>query len=96
VQRSANLGIPGYNVQVYAMDSAALHARSLFEFFAKPSNRDHVGVDLYRLQPISSPKYGDRRSNPAPGVGALRGTPTLYTHGIAQYHNNLRASMAPA
>jgi hypothetical protein len=32
IQNQLNLGMVGYDVQVYAMDSAFLHARALFEF----------------------------------------------------------------
>jgi hypothetical protein len=45
------------------MDSAALHARALFEFFAKRSTRNHLGLDLFGLQPIPSQRYpGDWES----------------------------------
>jgi hypothetical protein len=57
----------GDYVQIYAMDSAALHARALFEFFTTKTQLNHVGVDLYQLQRIPSPKYGNRKSNPALG-----------------------------
>jgi hypothetical protein len=33
----------GYNVQVYAMDSAFLHARTLFEFFLGKTNDNYYG-----------------------------------------------------
>jgi hypothetical protein len=56
-------------VQVYAMDSAALHARALFEFLTKrsTSRSNHLGLNLYGLQPIPSNRYGNRKSNPADG-----------------------------
>ena len=57
VQDAINLGTPGYYVQVYAMDSAAVHARALFEFFTKPATPNHLGLDLYGLQPIPSQRY---------------------------------------
>jgi hypothetical protein len=38
IQKQLNLGICGYDIQVYAMDSAFLHARALFEFFVKTKN----------------------------------------------------------
>jgi hypothetical protein len=57
----------GDHVQVYAMDSAALHARALFEFFTQSTRQNHIGIDLFGLQQLSSPSYGNRRSNPALG-----------------------------
>jgi hypothetical protein len=36
--------ILGQHVKMYAMDSAALHARALFEFFTKPSTKNHLVV----------------------------------------------------
>lgn len=38
IQDRLDLGKVGYDVQVYAMDSAFLHARALFEFFVKQKN----------------------------------------------------------
>jgi hypothetical protein len=60
-------GVGADYVQVYAMDSAALHARSLFEFFTQSSRSNHLGLNLYGLQPIPSERYGDRNSDPANG-----------------------------
>jgi hypothetical protein len=57
----------GDYVQIYAMDSAALHARALFEFCTQTTRPNHIGVDLYGLTKLSSPRYGDRKSNPAQG-----------------------------
>lgn len=34
-QHCMNLGIDGYSMQVYALDSTVLHARTLFEFFTQ-------------------------------------------------------------
>ena len=59
--------IVGQHIKLYAMDSAALHARALFEFFTQSTRPNHIGIDLYGLETISSPNYGDRRSNPALG-----------------------------
>jgi hypothetical protein len=49
VQEQLNLRIEGFTVQVYAMDSVFVHARSLFEFFArKPARRsNHYGVGAF-------------------------------------------------
>lgn len=45
VQNQLKLEIVGYEVQVYAMDSAFVHARVLFEFFVKKTNDNHYGMD---------------------------------------------------
>jgi hypothetical protein len=47
IQDRLELNIVGYNVQVYAMDSAFLHARALFEFFVKDKNGNHYGCDVF-------------------------------------------------
>jgi len=58
VQHDLNLGIDGYHVQVYAMDSAFLHARTLFEFFTQPTGRNYYGVDQFGITPpLDSPLY---------------------------------------
>ena len=49
--------LKGQHVKLYAMDSAALHARTLFEFFTKPSTKNHLGMNLYGLQPILLSRY---------------------------------------
>jgi len=41
------LDIDGYTVQVYAMDSAFLHARTLFEFFTRKTQDYFYGHDEY-------------------------------------------------
>ncbi len=43
IQDQLKLGKVGYDVQVYAMDSAFLHARVLFEFFLKATDDNHYG-----------------------------------------------------
>lgn len=52
IQEQLHLDIDGYSVQVYALDSACLHARSLFEFFLEPKNKDFLDEplksDLYK------------------------------------------------
>jgi hypothetical protein len=47
VQDQLKLEIVGYDVQVYAMDSAFAHARSLFEFFVKETNNNHYGCNEF-------------------------------------------------
>lgn len=44
-----NLGIDGYSVQVYAMDSTFLHSRALFEFFTRKTQGNFYGYDAYGL-----------------------------------------------
>jgi hypothetical protein len=47
LQDQLKLRIVGYDVQVYAMDSAFLHARALFEFFVQPTNDNHYGSNEF-------------------------------------------------
>jgi hypothetical protein len=53
IQHQLNLEIPGYEVQVYAMDSAFLRARVLFEFFVGKKESNHYcshrqfGIELH-------------------------------------------------
>jgi hypothetical protein len=50
----------GYYIQVYAMDSAILHARALLEFLTGRTdveNHNHLGVDFLGVEPISSELY---------------------------------------
>jgi hypothetical protein len=44
-QKILELKEPGYEVQVYAMDSAFVHARSLFEFFTEKTTDFHYSCD---------------------------------------------------
>ena len=48
IQGQLNLQICGYDIQVYAMDSAFIHARALFEFFVKkkPSKNHYSCSDF--------------------------------------------------
>lgn len=46
-QHCMNLGIDGYSMQVYALDSTVLHARTLFEFFTQNTS---VGQQLHCVQ----------------------------------------------
>jgi hypothetical protein len=59
VQHELKLEIKGYSVQVYAMDSAFLHARTLFEFFTKPTGRNYYGSDVFQVATLSSALYTD-------------------------------------
>lgn len=57
VQDELKLKIVGYGVQVYAMDSAFLHARTLFEFFTKPTGQNYYGSNAFHVATLSSPLY---------------------------------------
>jgi hypothetical protein len=57
VQEQLQLEIVGYDVVVYAMDSAFLHARTLFEFFTKKTNNNHYGCNEFIGKTLPSPKY---------------------------------------
>jgi len=66
VQEQLKLQKAGYNIQVYAMDSAFLHARVLFEFFVQRTTNHHYGVDQY-LGPgasLTTAIYADNWSGP--------------------------------
>ncbi len=52
IQNKIRLKIPGYHMQVYAMDSVFLHARTLFEFFTTRTTPNHYGYDAYRVSMI--------------------------------------------
>ena len=62
-----NDSIPGQHIKMYAMDSAALHARALFEFLTSNTVPNHVGIDLYGVNRLASDRYRDRDSDPALG-----------------------------
>ncbi len=47
IQDQLKLGKVGYNVQVYALDSAILHARTLFEFLVEPTTDNHYGYNEF-------------------------------------------------
>lgn len=57
VQDKLQLKIVGYSVQVYAMDSAFLHARTLFEFFTQRTSPNYYGCDAFHINIIPSPIY---------------------------------------
>jgi hypothetical protein len=57
-QKHMNLCVGGYEVQTYAMDSAFLHARTLFEFFTEPKTGDYYyACDAYGLRAIQPNRY---------------------------------------
>ncbi len=59
------LDIHGYTVQVYAMDSAFLHARTLFEFFTRKTQDYFYGHDEYGVTTkIKSSLYEKHWSRP--------------------------------
>lgn len=49
-QAKLHLGIGGYEVQVYAMDSTFLHARALFEFFTRKTTAFFYGYNEFGLE----------------------------------------------
>lgn len=57
VQNSLKLCVGGYEVQVFAMDSTFLHARTLFEFLTQRSTSNHYGCDAFGLEPLPSDLY---------------------------------------
>jgi hypothetical protein len=78
IQRELQLEKDGYEVQVFAMDSAFVHARTLFEFFLKASGKNYYGADEF-LGPgfdLQSAYYNSNGAeNPPAGtwVGPLHG-----------------------
>jgi hypothetical protein len=57
IQDQLRLEIVGYNVQVYAMDSAFVHARALFEFFVQSTNDNHYGSNEFLGSVLKSDSY---------------------------------------
>lgn len=66
IQDQLKLGVDGYHVQLYAMDSAFLHARALFEFFTKETSDNHYGSEefLGRGTVLKSDSYKNQWANP--------------------------------
>jgi len=64
LQDQLKLEKPGYQVQVYAMDSVFLHARTLFEFFVQPTNNNHYGANDYLGTVLMSDNYTNDWSGP--------------------------------
>jgi len=56
IQNQLKLGIPGYNMQAYAMESAFVHARALFEFFVREKTEVVSHEFLHAGLPSSSYK----------------------------------------
>jgi hypothetical protein len=57
IQHQLNLEISGCEVQVYAMDSTFLRARTLLEFFLNGTGDNYYGVDEFVSTPLQSPDY---------------------------------------
>ena len=59
VQQSVNPtdNIKGQHIKLYAMDSAALHARALLEFFTNHGSNSGRLQSLYGIQSITSQRY---------------------------------------
>ena len=63
VQHELQRRIDGNHIQVYAMDSTFLHARTLFEFFtknaqvAKNPDGNYYTCDIFGVAPLSSSLY---------------------------------------
>ncbi|PYV72725.1 MAG: hypothetical protein DMG96_25155 [Acidobacteria bacterium] len=59
IQKQLKLEIPGYEVQVYAMDSTLLRARTLFEFFTNETTNNYYGCTEFIPAPLQSPSYSE-------------------------------------
>jgi len=57
VQDRIKLEIEGYQLQVYAMDSAFLHGRTLFEFFTQRTTGNYYGCDAFGVPVLVSSRY---------------------------------------
>ena len=57
IQNKLDLGIEGYDVQVYALDSACLHARTLVEFFVQSTTNNYYGANEFLGRPLVSSCY---------------------------------------
>jgi hypothetical protein len=64
IQDQLKLDKIGYNVQVYAMDSACVHARALFEFFLGKTTNNHYGSDAYLNVRLISDSYSKNWKGP--------------------------------
>lgn len=92
-QEQLNHGIVGHDVWVYAMDSAFLHARALFEFFLIRTTDNHYGCNEFLggavvlKSDLYTSEWGDAlhrflmhaqdRSTPAPLKTSAGGEKTL-------------------
>jgi hypothetical protein len=63
-QKTMELNEAGYEVQVYAMDSAFVHARNLFEFFTEKTTEFHYGFDAYAVEKVQSKLYQKHWKSP--------------------------------
>jgi hypothetical protein len=57
IQDQLDLQKVGYDVQVYAMDSALLHARALFEFFVQLPTKNHYSSSQFLGTVLNSSSY---------------------------------------
>jgi hypothetical protein len=64
IQEQLKLNKVGYDVWVYALDSASLHARVLFEFFLKQTNDNHYGANEFIGMVLQSNNYTNDWSGP--------------------------------
>jgi hypothetical protein len=64
IQEQLQFEKAGYEVQVYAMDSAFLHARSLFEFLTAKTTDNHYGYDEFLKSPLDLSPYTKDRMAP--------------------------------
>jgi hypothetical protein len=62
VQLGVEIG--GYHVDVFAMDSACLHARTLFEFFLNKTKGNYYGHDQFLKAELKSDNYTKDWSGP--------------------------------
>ena len=97
VQEQLKLEIVGYDVRVYAMDSAFLHARTLFEFFVHLTNDNHYGCDAFIGSVLTSDSYriwkGPLHSFLMHAQDRSRPTP-LRSSGVAKPLNKLPVDFA--
>lgn len=59
VQDTLKLEVPGYEVQVFAMDSCFLHSRSLFEFFTRDNSKNHYDCKMFGVRMGKSRLYDE-------------------------------------
>jgi hypothetical protein len=64
IQDQLELNICGYDMQVYAMDSAFVHARALFEFFLQSPNENYRRAFDFIGEKLTSPCYHANWSDP--------------------------------
>lgn len=64
IQEQLKLDKPGYEVHVFALDSACLHARVLFEFFLIQTTNNHYGANAFIGGVLQSSSYTNDWSGP--------------------------------